>query len=73
MLNFISINQNIIILDKIIYFGKILYFKDVTLPNYPDNLKIGYSLDKMKWANTNQYNVGFISLKMISYLVQKVV
>jgi hypothetical protein len=44
-------------LDKIIYFGKILYFKDVTLPNYPDNLKIGYSLDKMKWANTNQYNV----------------
>jgi len=44
-------------LDKIIYFGKILYFKDVTLPNYPDNLKIGYSLDKMKWADTNQYNV----------------
>ena len=40
-----------------ILFGKILYFKDGTLPNYPDNLKIGYSLDKMKWANTNQYNV----------------
>jgi hypothetical protein len=41
-------------LDKIIYYGKILYYKDFSL-NIEDRLKIGYSEDKMKWAKENEY------------------
>ena len=43
-------------LDKIIFYGKILYYKDVTIENYSDRLKIGYSDKKMKWALKNEYN-----------------
>ena len=43
-------------LDKIIYYGKILYYKDFTLDT-EDRLKIGYSKDKMKWATENEYFV----------------
>ena len=43
-------------LDKIIYYGKILYYKDFCL-NIEDRLKIGYSKDKMKWAKENEYFV----------------
>jgi hypothetical protein len=43
-------------LDKIIYFGKILYYKDFIL-NIEDRFKIGYSEDKMKWAKENEYFV----------------
>jgi len=43
-------------LDKIIYFGKILYYKDFSL-NIEDRIKIGYSEDKMKWAKENEYFV----------------
>lgn len=43
-------------LDKIIYYGKILYYKDFTL-NIEDRLKIGYSEYKMKWAKENEYFV----------------
>jgi len=43
-------------LDKIIYYGKILYYKDFSL-NIEDRLKIGYSEDKMKWAKENEYFV----------------
>ena len=43
-------------LDKIIYYGKILYYKDFYL-NIEDRLKIGYSKYKMKWAKENEYFV----------------
>jgi len=43
-------------LDKIIYFGKILYYKDFSL-NIDDRVKIGYSEAKMKWAKENEYFV----------------
>ncbi len=43
-------------LDKIIYYGKILFYKDFTL-DIEDRLKIGYSKDKMKWARENEYFV----------------
>ena len=43
-------------LDKIIYYGKILYYKDFCL-KIEDRLKIGYSKDKMKWAKENEYFV----------------
>ena len=43
-------------LDKIIYYGKILYYKDLTT-NLSDRYKIGYSKDKIKWAIENEYFV----------------
>tara|TARA_B100000524_G_scaffold308303_1_gene184060 strand:+ start:2095 stop:3063 length:969 start_codon:yes stop_codon:yes gene_type:complete len=45
-------------LDKIIYNGKILYYKDFSLGNsLEDRFKIGYSDSKMKWAKDNEYFV----------------
>ena len=44
-------------LDRIIFYGKILYYKDKCLTNYPDNYKIGYSSEKMQWARDNEYFV----------------
>ena len=41
-------------LDKIIYYGKVLYYKDFTL-DIEDRYKIGYSKVKMKWAKENEY------------------
>ena len=43
-------------LDKIIYYGKVLYYKDFTL-DITDRYKIGYSKAKMKWAKENEYFV----------------
>ena len=43
-------------LDKIIYYGKVLYYKDFTL-DIEDRYKIGYSKVKMKWAKENEYFV----------------
>ena len=44
-------------LDKIIYHGKILAYKDFSLNKFNDRLKIGYSKNKMKWAKDNEYFV----------------
>ena len=43
-------------LEKIIYHGKILYYKDYSL-SVSDRHKIGYSIEKMNWANENEYFV----------------
>jgi len=43
-------------LDKIIYYGKILYYKDLSL-DIEDRIKIGYSEEKIKWAEQNEYFV----------------
>ena len=43
-------------LDKIIYYGKVLYYKDFTI-DIEDRYKIGYSKAKMKWAKENEYFV----------------
>ena len=43
-------------LDKIIYYGKVLYYKDFTI-DIADRNKIGYSKAKMKWAKENEYFV----------------
>ena len=43
-------------LDKIIYYGKVIYYKDFTL-DIEDRYKIGYSKEKMKWAKENEYFV----------------
>ena len=43
-------------LDKIIFHGKILYYKDFCL-NIEDRYKISYSKAKIKWAKENEYFV----------------
>lgn len=45
------------LLDEMIYFGKTLYFKDVMLPDTPDEIKIGYTKDQLEWAAINEENI----------------
>lgn len=44
-------------LEKIIYHGKILYYKDVMIPDSFDHLKIGISQNKLDWAIENESKV----------------
>jgi gliding motility-associated lipoprotein GldB len=41
-------------LDEMIYFGKLLYFKDIIIPFKTDAEKIGYTEDELKWAAANE-------------------
>lgn len=49
--------QNRTLLDEMIFFGKILYFKDVTLPLSSDTEKIGYTADELEWAKANESEI----------------
>lgn len=51
-------------LDEMVYFGKLLYFKDVIIPFKTDAEKIGYSEDHIKWAEANENQIW-------SYFVEK--
>ncbi len=42
------------LLDEMIYFGKLLYFKDVMIPFVSDADKIGYTQQQIKWAEANE-------------------
>jgi len=53
----VSRNEFYTFLDKIIYYGKILYYKDQCIVGYEDRYKIGYSKEKMEWAESNEYFV----------------
>jgi len=44
-------------LDKIIFYGKVLYFKDIMLPSVEDRNKLGYSKQNIDWAIENEYYV----------------
>ena len=52
--NLVGVNTHLA--NKIIYHGKILYYKDFSL-DIADRYKIGYSKAKMKWAEENEYFV----------------
>ncbi|MFC0602979.1 gliding motility lipoprotein GldB [Winogradskyella pulchriflava] len=41
-------------LDEMIYYGKLLYFKDKIIPFKTDADKIGYTEDELKWAAANE-------------------
>lgn len=45
------------LLDEMIYFGKLLYFKDVMIPFKTDAEKIGYSNEELTWAINNESEV----------------
>lgn len=40
--------------SRMIYFGKIVYLKDLLLPQIPDALKIRYTEDELDWAKANE-------------------
>lgn len=41
-------------LAHMIYYGKILYIKDLWLPETPDEEKIGYTAEELQWAQENE-------------------
>lgn len=41
-------------LAHMLYYGKILYLKDLWLPDTPDEEKIGYSAEELEWARDNE-------------------
>ncbi|WP_111685408.1 gliding motility lipoprotein GldB [Winogradskyella tangerina] len=41
-------------LDEMIYFGKLLYFKDKMIPFLSDAEKMGYTEQELKWAEANE-------------------
>lgn len=45
------------LLDEMIYFGKLLYFKDKIVPFKSDAEKIGYTEEELNWAKNNESQV----------------
>ena len=45
------------LLDEMIYFGKLLYFKDIMIPGFSDAEKIGYSKEDIQWAKINETQI----------------
>lgn len=43
------------LLDEMVYFGKLLYFKDVMVPFKNDAQKIGYTNEQLDWAKSNEF------------------
>jgi gliding motility-associated lipoprotein GldB len=41
------------LLSLMVYYGKLLYLKDLLLPDVADNDKIGYTKEQLKWAQEN--------------------
>ncbi len=41
-------------LSQMIYYGKELYLKDILLPEYADNDKIGYTKEQLEWCEANE-------------------
>lgn len=52
------------LLDEMIYFGKLLYFKDLIIPFKSDADKIGYSEAQIKWSEANESQIW-------SYFIEK--
>jgi len=44
-------------LAQMIYYGRILYLKDMWLPETPDNEKIGYTKEQFVWAEENETEI----------------
>lgn len=45
------------LLDQMVYYGKILYLKDLWLPDLDDATKIGYTAADLQWAKDNEEEV----------------
>lgn len=49
--------SNKTLLEQIIYNGKLLYIIDAMVPYLPDEKKIKYTIDQLKWCQLNEANV----------------
>ncbi|WP_311196052.1 hypothetical protein [Antarcticibacterium sp. 1MA-6-2] len=49
--------QSRMFLEHMIYYGKILYLKDLWLPEVDDSEKIGYTSEEIQWAKENEEQV----------------
>jgi len=45
------------LLDEMIYFGKILYFKDKVIPFISENERISYTEEQINWAKRNESSI----------------
>lgn len=52
------------LVSAMIHQGKLLYFLDAMIPEGPDSLKIGYTIEQLKWCDIHQ-------AEMWSYLIEK--
>lgn len=62
--NYIFQSSRKTLLDEMVYFGKLLYFKDIMIPFKTDAEKIGYSEEQIKWAIANESQIW-------SYFIEK--
>ena len=55
------------LLDEMIYFGKLLYFKDIMLPFKTEAERIGYTEAQLEWAQANESYIWryFVSREML--------
>ncbi len=68
-------NQEKNLLSNMIYAGKELYLKDMLLPDYTDNEKIGYTPEQLKWCEENESYIWryFIEKEMLYSDDQKLI
>lgn len=50
-------SQRKTLLDEMIFYGKVMYFKDVMIPFKADDEKMGYSYLELEWAMANESNI----------------
>lgn len=53
----VSLPESKTFLAHLIYYGKILYLKDIWLPSTPEHEKIGYTPDELNWAKANEEQI----------------
>ncbi|HSP82273.1 MAG TPA: DUF2268 domain-containing putative Zn-dependent protease, partial [Gillisia sp.] len=44
-------------LAHMLYYGKVLYLKDILLPQTPDAAKLGYTEEELLWAKENEEQI----------------
>jgi gliding motility-associated lipoprotein GldB len=54
-------------LSHMVYYGKLLYFQDMILPDTPDTIKIGYTEKQLNWCVKNEAAIWahFINQKLL--------
>ncbi|MDP4266555.1 MAG: hypothetical protein Q8880_03890 [Bacteroidota bacterium] len=53
----IKFKESNVLLDQMLYVGKLLYFSDLLMPDTDDSLKIRYTQNQLNWCKKNEYNV----------------
>jgi gliding motility-associated lipoprotein GldB len=43
------------LLDEMIYYGKLMYFKDIMIPYKSETAKMGYTKDQLEWSEANEF------------------